>query len=953
MSVRKFKFISPSVAVREIDNSQNPRTTTAIGPVVIGRTRRGPALRPVRVESFSDFVEVFGDPIAGAQGGDIWRDGNLTTPTYAAYAAQAWLRNSAPINVVRLLGAEHEDKTSAGEAGWETKDNTGAATALGTTDADGGAYGLFIMDRDQPATGALAAIWYLNQGSIALTGTLRGSATTISGTAVFVESVGQYKEFKAEIRDSSGAITETTTFNFNSNSKKYIRKVFNTNPILTNADVSLGENTASYWLGQTFERHLDTYATSSQQYGVILGLAGTEAAQGGSDYRMGFKPPQTGWFFKQDTQGVSGSNSFDPTAMTKLFKFVGLDADEWIQSNLKVSIQDIKASTNPSDPYGVFTVVIRKSEDSDNAVSIVERFSSCNLNPFSPNYIAKKIGDRYVEWDDNERLYREFGNYPNQSKFVRVVMNQDVDAGGINAESLPFGVYGPVKHKGFTIFDGSGAVHAYGATVSGSGNVFAGAFAQGGSSIARSAATGGQFVNTGTGALTASFLFPEIRTRLSSSEGNLANPKEAYFGMDNSINSTSVRFDPGYSDMVRSLPAGYDSFAPSDLTEYSWVFTLDDVVASGVNAFHQSGSRAAGTSITALSENNYRAVLDAGYDRFTAPMFGGFDGLDITEKEPFNNADLEGGTELTNYAWNSIKRAIDSVSDPEVVECNLMVAPGLTNEPLTDHLLKVCEDRADALGIIDLKGGFVPSTENNLGDDAAANRGDVDTTIDNLRQRGLNTSYGCCYYPWVQIRDSINGATLWAPPSIVGLGTMAFSERSSELWFAPAGFNRGGLTEGSAGIPVVGVRERLTSKQRDKLYEANINPIATFPSEGIVVFGQKTLQVTPSALDRINVRRLLIFLKKEVSRFAATILFDQNVKSTWNRFLGKVEPFLESVKTRLGLTEYKVKLDEETTTDELVDRNILYAKIFLKPARSIEFIALDFVITSAGASFED
>ena len=152
---------------------------------------------------------------------------------------------------------------------------------------------------------------------------------------------------------------------------------------------------------------------------------------------------------------------------------------------------------------------------------------------------------------------------------------------------------------------------------------------------------------------------------------------------------------------------------------------------------------------------------------------------------------------------------------------------------------------------------------------------------------------------------------------------------------------------------MVNVTERVIRKDRDKLYTANINPIATFPAEGIVVFGQKTMQVLPSALDRINVRRLLIYLKKEVSRIAATILFDQNVPATWTRFLNKVEPFLGSVQSRLGLTEFKVVLDETTTTADLIDRNVLYAKIFLKPARAIEFIAIDFVITRTGASFED
>ena len=165
-------------------------------------------------------------------------------------------------------------------------------------------------------------------------------------------------------------------------------------------------------------------------------------------------------------------------------------------------------------------------------------------------------------------------------------------------------------------------------------------------------------------------------------------------------------------------------------------------------------------------------------------------------------------------------------------------------------------------------------------------------------------------------------------PSIVALGTFSSAQKNSELWFAPAGFTRGGLTEGSAGLPVLQTRQRLTSKDRDDLYEANINPIATFPAEGIVIFGQKTLQITPSALDRVNVRRLMIYVKKEISRMAATILFDQNVQATWDRFLNKVNPFLRSVQSRLGLTDFKVVLDSSTTTPELIDRNVLYAKIF-------------------------
>jgi phage tail sheath protein FI len=194
---------------------------------------------------------------------------------------------------------------------------------------------------------------------------------------------------------------------------------------------------------------------------------------------------------------------------------------------------------------------------------------------------------------------------------------------------------------------------------------------------------------------------------------------------------------------------------------------------------------------------------------------------------------------------------------------------------------------------------------------------------------------------------------LWVPPSVAMMGVLASSQAKADLWFAPAGFNRGGLTEGAAGIPITAVTERLTSKNRDTLYDARINPIASFPNTGIVVFGQKTLQEGQSALDRINVRRLVIYLKKQISILSTQILFEQNVQATWNRFKSLVEPFLANVKTNFGITDYRLILDESTTTPDLIDQNIMYAKIMIKPARAIEYIAIDFVIASTGASFDD
>ena len=313
----------------------------------------------------------------------------------------------------------------------------------------------------------------------------------------------------------------------------------------------------------------------------------------------------------------------------------------------------------------------------------------------------------------------------------------------------------------------------------------------------------------------------------------------------------------------------------------------------------------------------------------------------LTDKTPANS-----------YVYNSVQVSIDSLRDPEVVEFDLAAMPGIVDNALNRSLVDMCESRGDALGIIDVKGGYTPKYWNNSAE--ASRLGSVDTAVTNMRNNLLiNSSYGAAYYPWVQIRDTSTGQMIWTPPSVAALGAMSYGQKTSELWFAPAGFTRGGLSSGNAGIPVTGVRQRLTSKQRDKLYDANINPIAQFPAEGIVIFGQKTLQAHASALDRINVRRLLVYLKRQISRFAATVIFDQNVQSTWNRFKGRVEPFLASVQAGLGITKFKLVLDSTTTTEDLIDRNIMYAKIFIKPARAIEYIALDFILTDDGAAFED
>lgn len=1028
---RKFKFVSPGIFVREIDQSQPPGLPEAIGPVIIGRFPKGPALRPIPVSTFGEFVEQFGAPQPGKEGGDVWRDGNKLAPSYASYAAQAWLSSTPRAQIVRLLGRSHEDAGSGqpSEAGWQV-----GLSPTGESDASewtsGSAYGLFVFASSSQSTaanvsGTLGAVFYLKDGAVELSGThIYDTDHSSTGSACVVANTAAGHAFRVLVKNSTGGVVEDVVVGFDPDDKRYIRDRLNTNPTLLNGTVSTG--TKNYFLGSTFERNIidvcGASAGAGTHHAVILGLqsSGSATPDLSADLPFGHnlrntQPARSGWFIGQDL--TTNTGGFAAATQQKLFRLEGLDDGEWCQNNIKISIEDIKASTNKSDPYGTFSLNLRKIDDKDGAPVYVERYSQLSLNPNSENYIAKKLGDRYYSWNESERRWITKGNYPNRSRYVRVRMNADVDDGATDPKYLPFGFIGAPRIKGFMVdITESGGVAGAAAILKqmdGGASATNGALSVvGKAGIAKTKGTNLLFMSGASENNDTTYLvqFPKHPMTVSSRSGSLSDPTKTFFGLDTtrlkasdasitkqfeaSVKDVSRCFAGSGADLIYSYaPDGVDAAAgtkvaadgklglqpfaevtevlakakgnvaqhvsASSLADQSDVFTLDDLVKDGVHASWTQGSRYAGTSVTAVT-GAYTDILDLGFNKFTAPMFGGFDGLDILELEPFRNSTggndnksasppLSGRTELNSAAFNSVKVAIDAVADPDVVEANAICAPGITNRDLTDHMLEVAEGRADMLAIMDLEGGYVPTTEGTSED-----LGSVATTVNNLKARNINSSYGCAYYPWVQIQDTVNNARVWVPPSIAALGAFSSTDQSSELWFAPAGFTRGGLSErGAAGIPVLNVRERLNSKDRDKLYEANINPIAQFPAEGIVIFGQKTLQVLPSALDRINVRRLMIFLKREISKIAATTLFDQNVSQTWDRFKGPAENLLTSVKGRFGLSAFKLVLDPSTTTEDLIERNIMYAKVFLAPTRAIEFIALDFVITRNGAAFED
>ena len=288
------------------------------------------------------------------------------------------------------------------------------------------------------------------------------------------------------------------------------------------------------------------------------------------------------------------------------------------------------------------------------------------------------------------------------------------------------------------------------------------------------------------------------------------------------------------------------------------------------------------------------------------------------------------GTGAQGLTSGNYTTALSLLNNKDEYNYNLLVAPGVTRAGMSTVVSTIetqAQGRGDYLAIIDLR---------NYGSTVAGAISGASS---------IDSSYAATYWPWVQTTDPDTGDLVWVPASTMMLGVMAYNDRVAASWFAPAGVNRGGMGT------VARAERKLTQSNRDDLYTANVNPIGTFPNSGVVVFGQKTMQKKASALDRVNVRRLLITLKDYISQIADTLVFEQNTIATRNSFLTQVNPYLESVQQQQGLYAFKVVMDESNNTADVIDRNELKGQIFLQPTKTAEFIYLDFNVTPTGASF--
>jgi hypothetical protein len=652
-----------------------------------------------------------------------------------------------------------------------------------------------------------------------------------------------------------------------------------------------------------------------------------------------------------------------------LFTVHCLDDGAIGNTRTKISIENIIKSNNVNNKYGTFDLLVRDYHDTDALPKVLERFVKLSLDPNNERYITRVIGDYNIFYDFDKRAGGQKlvveGSYPNTSNYIRVSPSTAMERGTIPATSLPVGFRG-VPHL---ITSGSGVFGAIEDLAS--------------TSILSSIDTPSQVVQ------------PPIPMRSTVAQGVAPRKRvntTLYWGVQ-SEKVTSVTEPNSSTALDASLPS-FGAYFPTfhqtqrpamvdgnvgtsdsggtiidcdrfnnnkfSLEKVQVIITAADKADAqqwAAAKYQRSGTPAATlTDIDGSSSSSTRLLSvekDFGLStarpflKFTMVPQGGFNGLDIfnddrakmTSSAVRREMTYEDQGQTAGPTVAAYRKALDVMSERADVDIQLLAIPGIRHSGVTDYAISTVEDRFDALYIMDLEvedtlGTVVTSSIQNVS---------VTNTAATFGSRNLDSSFAAAYFPDVIMADPSSGATSAAPPSVAVLGAFGLNDQVSFPWFAPAGFTRGALKN------VTETQVRLNRENLDTLYEVDINPITSFPqATDVVVFGQKTLLAAQSALDRVNVRRLLIDIRRQVRKIGDTFLFEPNRESTLARFSAAVTPILTRIQQQQGLERFKVQIDTTTTTQADIENNTVRGKIFLQPVRSIEFISLDFVVTNAG-----
>ena len=716
-----------------------------------------------------------------------------------------------------------------------------------------------------------------------------------------------YSPFVVNVTNDSGTNFSFET-SFTQSDSEYIAKVFG------GSNFGKPRSTTPLFLEERFQSLLNYGWRKGFIRGLSAQLTSLESAQSEDPNSIGwyldrYQSPSSPWVVSE----VRGSKTFN------LFRFYTISDGNNANSEVKISI------ANMSFNNGTFDVLVRDFFDVDSNPVVIEKFTNCSMNPSENNFIAKKIGTMDGEYELN-------------SKYIMVEMNEDapVDALPCGFDGYVFREYAGVKSP-FPIFktkyDFPGEViynPPFGLS-SGADD----AILSSGDNVRRTYLGFSNSVG-----FDGSFLdYKGKRNPISSCdlEGSNWSFKTRGFHMDE--NASGITINGGYTSAGQpKYYAGDAPFSsePTDPTSpyyrlFSRKFTL--LVNGGFDGW-----------------DIYREYR-TNSDRFVLGRQGFLNGACVSSRYPlakgwgaFKQIAIGDGTEdYANTDYYAYLLGIKTFDNPEAVNVNVFVTPGIdyvNNSNLIEATIDMVEnDRADSLYVTTTPDYnlFLPTTTEQDGLIYPQE------AVDNLEQTGIDSNYTATYYPWVLTRDSVNNTQIYIPATAEVTRNLALTDNIAFPWFAAAGYTRGIVNS-------VKARKKLTQEDRDTLYAGRINPIATFADVGTVIWGNKTLQTRQSALDRINVRRLLLQARKLISAVSVRLLFDQNDEQVRQDFLNAVNPILDSIRRDRGLFDFRVTVSSDTAD---LDRNQLTGKIYIKPTRALEFIDITFYITPTGASFED
>lgn len=1002
-------FKAPGFFDREIDLTVEVQSPTGIPAGIIGMSEKGPAFVPVTVGSFADFNTKFG---------------TLSTKMPAPYGVNLFLKNKFALTFVRTLGAGSNETSADIEAtrAKGTVTNAGFFISSSVANARHNNVVQFLTARHQVASNEVAGFpMFSDNNSFFTTGSatdvnlVRGVLFSASGSKVmildtseaFANGVDDFAtpdtngKIKLVISSSDGATFASTdgtdgikilTASFNPDSVDYYGKVLNTDPLKFNEEKHL------LYLNFGVDAEVASVVTASKSVCIASGSTNVSLNSGDTSlpWRNAF-----GRFDTRYTTPTTPSIISQPFGLTEhdLFRVETLDDGAYANKRVKISIANVKASTDPKNPYGSFTVLVRNFEDDDVNPEILEQFNNCNLNPDSENYVARVIGDIKVyfnfdvENEEDRRLVRT-GKYGSRSNFIRVVMSSGVENKTIPATCLPFGFRGvKILCTNPTLTDATSSLSTL-TRLGASGSA---------------SSTDARLFNAIVPPLP--YRFKVTRGEITSAIGPVGRPgateiadRRYYWGVkvtrnNNNVLNTNVNGEINESVRAYTAFSGIEKLdvlvtgSQADLFNNN-KFSLAKVALSNTSVADLTASADTHMKEAAYLRNGepnpsnytindsyvtrltFATLLQSGsaalfnrfsdYAKFTTVVYGGFDGLNILDKEQAFMTDKgtsaesgggangsyispgfvtnQAGTSRRNNSVASYRVATKLLTNPFLSNVNVLAIPGQREPLVTDFASDAVRTYGLAQYIMDIP--YYDSNLVRIFDGDTSRYVSVRKTADMFEQRAIDTEFASAYFPNVVVEDSTNNnRRITLPASVAALSAIGFNDKVAYPWFAPAGFNR-------ASLDFVKMSQvKVNQPERERLYAVRINPIIKLPGEGFVIYSQQTLEQAGSALQSLNVQRMVLSIKQQIMAVGNSLIFEQLTPALRSRFVDLVKPILSTVQIRDGIERFEVICDERNNTEQDLLANRMNASIKVVPVRAAEFISIDFVITNSGLQF--